>query len=140
MRLKSSNRAAKIVFTLLFCLAFAPVFLVPIPAMVLAIPQLAKAIGVESATRLFLLLSQILIVGGAVALERVVKGRVHIAGFVAVMFLYCLPFTWGFLNFEFGLGVAFFGIAAALVVQERSWPVRLSVNTVFVAALFAAHF
>jgi hypothetical protein len=114
--------------------------LYPNLAMDLVIPQIARLAGVESATRLFLLLSQILIVGGAMALERVVKGRVQVSGFVAVMFLYCLPFAWGFVNFEFGLGVALWGIAAMLLVQERRWPVRLIVNTVFVAALFAAHF
>lgn len=114
--------------------------LYPNLAMDLIIPQLARLISVESATRLFLLLSQILIVSGALALERVVKGRMQISGFAAVMFLYCLPFTWGFVNFEFGLGAALWGIAAALSVQDRSWPVRLAVNTLFVGALFAAHF
>ncbi|HMJ42878.1 MAG TPA: hypothetical protein VK522_11430 [Pseudolabrys sp.] len=114
--------------------------LYPNLAMDLVIPQIARLASVESATRLFLLLSQILVVGGAMALERVVKGRVQVSGFVAVMFLYCLPFAWGFVNFEFGLGVALWGIAAMLLVQERRWPVRLIVNTVFVAALFAAHF
>src|SRR5476651_82230 len=48
--------------------------LYPNLAMDLAIPQLAKAISVENATRLFLFLSQILIVSGAAAIERVVKG------------------------------------------------------------------
>jgi hypothetical protein len=114
--------------------------LYPNLAMDLAIPQIARLTGVEMATRLFLLLSQILIVSGAVVLERVVKGRIQIAGFAAVMFLYCLPFTWGFLNFEFGVGIALWGIATALMVQERSWQVRLGINTAFVAALFAAHF
>jgi len=70
----------------------------------------------------------------------VVKGQIAIAGFAAVMFLYCLPFTWGFLNFEFGLGIALWGIAAMLMVQERDWLIRLSVNAIFVAALFVAHF
>ena len=106
----------------------------------LLVPQLARLVSVENATRLFLLLSQLLIVGGALVLERVVKGRVHLAGFAALMFLYCLPFTWGFVNFEFGLGVALWAIAAYLIVAERAWPVRFVVNTVFVAALFAAHF
>jgi hypothetical protein len=114
--------------------------LYPNLAMDLLIPQMARLIGVEDATRLFLLLSQILIVTGAIALERAVKGRVQISGFAALMFLYCLPFAWGFLNFEFALGLAFWGIAAALMVQERPWPLRLAVNALFVAALFAAHF
>ncbi len=114
--------------------------LYPNLAMDLAVPQMARLIGVDSATRLFLLLSQILLVGGAMALERVVKGRVQLSGFVALMFLYCLPFAWGFVNFEFGLGVALWGIAAMLIVRERPWPVRLVVNAVLVAALFTAHF
>src|SRR5258708_35518928 len=97
-------------------------------------------VRVENGTGVFLLLSQLLVVGGALVLERVVKGRVHIAGFAALMFLYCLPFTWGFVNFEFGLGLSLFGIAAMLGVQEREWPLRLAVNALFVAALFMAHF
>jgi len=114
--------------------------LYPNLAMDLLVPQLARLISVENATRLFLLSSQLLIVGGACALERVVKGRVHLAGFAALMFLYCLPFTWGFVNFEFGLGVALWAIAAYLMVAERAWPLRFMVNAVFVTALFAAHF
>jgi hypothetical protein len=114
--------------------------LYPNLAMDLLIPQMARLIGVETASRLFLLLSQVVIVTGALAIERVVKGRIQIAGFAAVMFLYCLPFTWGFLNFEFGLGVALWGIAAMLIAQERAWHFRLGINAIFVAALFAAHF
>jgi hypothetical protein len=114
--------------------------LYPNLAMDLLIPQMARLIGVENATRLFLLLSQLLIVGGALVLERVVKGRVHLAGFSALMFLYCLPFTWGFVNFEFGLGVALWGIAACLMLSERAWTLRLAVNAVFVMTLFTAHF
>jgi hypothetical protein len=114
--------------------------LYPNLAMDLLIPQMARLISVENAARLFLLLSQLLIVGGALVLERVVKGRVRLAGFAALMFLYCLPFTWGFVNFEFGLGVALWGIAAYLAVAERALPVRFVVNAVFVMALFAAHF
>src|ERR1700712_2549738 len=90
--------------------------LYPNLAMDLLIPQMARLISVENATRLFLLLSQLSIVGGALALERVVKGRVHLAGFTALMFLYCLPFSWGFMNFEFGLGIALFGIAVYLML------------------------
>jgi hypothetical protein len=114
--------------------------LYPNLAMDLLVPQMARLVSVENATRLFLLLSQLLIVGGALVLERVVKGRVQLAGFAALMVLYCLPFTWGFVNFEFGLGVALWGIAAYLMVAERALPLRFVVNAVFVTALFAAHF
>ena len=89
--------------------------LYPNLAMDLLVPTMARLVGVETAARLFLLLSQLLIVGGALVLERAVKGRMQLAGFAALMFLYCLPFTWGFVNFEFGLGVALLGIAAYLI-------------------------
>jgi hypothetical protein len=114
--------------------------LYPNLAMDLIVPQWGRLIGVENATRVFLLLGQILIISGAIAVEFAVKGRSRLSGFAAVMFLYCLPFTWGFVNFEFALGVALWGIAAMLAIAERSWPLRLAANTLFVIALFAAHF
>jgi hypothetical protein len=109
-------------------------------AMDLIVPLFARLIGVETATRLFYLLSQILVVTGAIAIERVVKRRFDIAAFIALMFLYSLPFAWGFVNFEFGFGLALWGIAAYLAAEERTWRYRFGVNVAFVVVLFAAHF
>jgi len=109
-------------------------------AMDLIVPPFGRLIGVETATRVFYLLGQIVVVTGAIAIEQVVKRRFLIAGFVALMFLYSLPFAWGFVNFEFGLGIALWGIAAYWAMQERAWRVRLGINAAFVAVLFAAHF
>ncbi len=50
-----------------------------------------------------------------------------------------MPFAFGFVNFEFALGCALWGIACALVVQERAWPVRLAVHAALMAWLFTAH-
>jgi hypothetical protein len=106
----------------------------------LLVPQMAQLMSVENATRLFLLLSQLLIVSGALLLEWTRKGRIEFAGFAALAFLYCLPFSWGFVNFEFGLGVALWGIAVYLMLAEGPWPLRFAANAIFVAALFVAHF
>ena len=106
----------------------------------LLVPQLARLMSVSSATRLFLLLSQLLIVTGALLLEWVRKGHVGLAGFAALAFLYCLPFSWGFVNFEFGLGLALWGIAVYLLLAEGPWPLRFLANLIFVAALYVAHF
>ena len=112
---------------------------IPNLAMDLLVPPLGRLIGVETAMRLFYLASQLLIVSGAMAIERAVKGRVYIAGFVALMLLYSMPFAWGFVNFEFALGCALWGIAGALAVQERSWIARLALHVAVIAWLFTAH-
>jgi hypothetical protein len=114
--------------------------LYPNLAMDLIVPQLGNLIGVATAARVFLFGTQLLIFSGAMAIEYVRKGRVQIAGFAAVLFLYCLPFAWGFLNFEMALGLALWSIAVMLTLDARAWPLRLAVNTLFVVALFAAHF
>lgn len=112
---------------------------VPNLAMDLLVPRVGQFTGVETANRLFYLLNQILIVTGAMAIERAVKGRVHISGFIAVMFLFCLPFAWGFANFEFGLGCALWGFACAIYLQDRPWLTRLATHTAIIALLFVAH-
>jgi hypothetical protein len=114
--------------------------LYPNLAMDIVIPQIARLAGVEVAARIFLFLTQLLIVGGAMAIEWVIKRRLQLSGFAAVMFLYCLPFAWGFLNFEMALGVALVGIAVMLAIEDRPWPLRLAANTLCVAVLFASHF
>jgi hypothetical protein len=55
------------------------------------------------------------------------------------MFLYSMPFAFGFVNFEFGLGCALWGIAGALAIEERSWRARLAAHSAIVCGLFAAH-
>jgi hypothetical protein len=113
--------------------------LYPNLAMDLIVPPLGRVIGVEPATRLFYLASQILIITGALAIEFTVKGRVAIAGFVALAFLYSLPFAWGFVNFEFALGCALWSIAGALALQNRGWIARLALHSGAIAGLFLAH-
>jgi hypothetical protein len=108
-------------------------------AMDMIVPWLARVMSVEAATKLFLLLSQLLIVSGAVAFEWTVKKRHQFSGFAALLVLYSLPFAMGFLNFEFTLGLALWALAATRWFDGRRWPVRLAVHTLFVVALFFGH-
>jgi hypothetical protein len=108
-------------------------------AMDLIVPRLARLIGTEAATRAFLSGCQVLLVSGALALEWVVKRRPQLAGPAALIFLYSVPFAWGFLNFQFGLGVAVWGVAAWWALRERSGWGRLGAHSLFVLVLFAAH-
>ena len=73
--------------------------LYPNLAMDLVIPEIAQVTGVENATRLFLLLSEILLVSGTMAIEWVVKGRIQLSAAAALMFLYALAVHLGIPEF-----------------------------------------
>jgi hypothetical protein len=112
----------------------------PYIAMDLIVPPLAHVVSVETAARLFYIASQCLIFTGAIAAEYAMKRQHQLAGYTAVAMLYCGPFTWGLLNFEFGLGLALWGVACWLLVQDRTWIIRLVCHSIFVVILFFAHF
>src|SRR5262249_1574919 len=86
----------------------------------------------------FFLASQVLIVAGAITLEWTVKRRHEMAGFGALLALPSTPFSFGFTNFEFGLGVALFGIASWIACEHRKCQIRLGIHPLFVFALFVA--
>ena len=114
----------------------------PIPnlAFDLLVPPLAQFISVAAATKIVFVVSEILIVTGAVALEFSVKGRHELSGFVAPIVLYSTPFTVGSLNFEFGLGVALWGMAAWIALRDAGWGKRLVLHSIIVGCLFVSHF
>ena len=113
--------------------------LTPDLAMDIAVPRLARIVGVEAATRLFLLAAQVLVVTGAIAIERAVKHRHCLSGYAGLMMLSCAPFAWGFLNFEFALGLALWGIASWLALRGRTWAPRFAVHAAMCVTLFVSH-
>jgi hypothetical protein len=113
--------------------------LYPNLVMDLVVPPMARFMDVETATKAFLVVSQILVVSGAVVLEIVIKRRHEFAGFSAAMALYSMPFSWGFLNFEFGTGVALWGIASWFALEKWKLYTRFVVHSLFVFSLFIAH-
>src|SRR5262249_28088966 len=80
-----------------------------------------------------------LVVSGAVALEIVIKQRHQFAGFAAAMTLYSLPFSGGMLNFEFGTGIALWGIASWFALENWKSYTRFVVHSLFVFSLLVAH-
>jgi len=109
-------------------------------AMDILVPLLAHLVSVELATKNFYIFSALLVVTGSLAIEYKVKREIKLSPFTSLMFLNSWPFALGFLNFEFGLGLALWGIAAWLHLKDRGWSIRLFVHSVFVVLLFAAHF
>lgn len=114
-------------------------FVYPNLAMDIVVPILARFMDAAYATKSFLVLSQILVVSGAVALEMVIKRRHEFAGFAAAAALYSLPFSWGFLNLEFGVGLALWGLATWFAFENRGFVTRLAAHAFFCVCLFVSH-
>ena len=109
-------------------------------AMEILVPQLARFMSVELAMKAFLIVSQLLIVTGAIAVELAIKRKHEIAGLAAIISLYGTPFGWGLLNFQFGMGLALWAIASWFILETRKWYTRLAVHSIFLFCLFFAHF
>ena len=114
--------------------------LYPNLAMDLLVPQFARFMRLEVATKFFLILSQLLVVTGAMALEYQIKGRIILSGLVSLIMLFCLPFEGALLNFEFGMGACLWGLAFWFAFAHRTWLVRFAVHSMFVLVLFLSHF
>lgn len=114
--------------------------LTPNLAMDLVVPALARVMPVETAARLFLALTWAVVVSGAIALERAVKGRHVIAGLCAVPVLFSLPFAWGLGNSNLGLGLAVWGVALWMRLAEAPLWRRGLVHCAVTLVLFFTHF
>src|SRR5438552_1344256 len=109
-------------------------------AMEILVPQFARFMSVELAMKTFFIVSQLLIVTGAIAIELTIKRKYEIAGLAAIITLSSSPFAWGLLNFEFGMGLALWAIASWFILETRKWYARLVVHSLFLFCLFFAHF
>lgn len=114
-------------------------FFYPNLAMDIVVPVLARFMDVAIATKTFLILSQILVVSGASSLELVIKRRHEFAGLTGAAVLYCMPFGWGFLNFEFGVGLALWGLTSWFAFENKDAATRLAVHAFFCCSLFVCH-
>lgn len=135
-RMSILARAGTVLEHPLYQIAWAPY---PNLAMDVIVPPVARWIGVEAATKLFYLVSQILIVGGAAALAAAAGGRTMTAGIIACLLLYSMPFAFGFVNFEFALGLALFALAIWVRLANRPLGLRLAVHAIAVTILYFAH-
>jgi len=91
--------------------------LYPYLAMDVIVPLLGRATSMESAMKIFFLTSQLIVISGAIALECSVKGRHVFSGFAALLTIHSMPFSFGFVNFEFGVGIALWGIASWIALS-----------------------
>ena len=104
--------------------------LLPNLSMDIVVPPLTRIMSVEQSGKVFIGLTFALLAGGTMALHGALHQRWSPWPLLAFFFLYNSVFLWGFLNYLFGLGLAF--LACALWVKLRTRPAHM-VIPLFVA-------
>jgi hypothetical protein len=113
----------------------------PLPNMAedLIVPPLARLIPLETAGKLFVIMTFGLIAGGALCLNRVATGGWRIWPLAAFLLLYNRTLLWGFLNYLFGLGAALLGTALWLALEGRRPSLRVVASSIAALVCFFSH-
>ena len=113
--------------------------LLPNLAMDLVVPPLVPLLGVETAGKVFLALSLVLLVLGTVALRRALYGRAGFWPLALLPFLASTVLAYGLLNYLFGVGLMLLALACWFATAH--WPAapRLALTGLFALLLFFAH-
>lgn len=113
----------------------------PLPdlAMDILVPPLLGTVSLLTAGKLFLAASYLLSTGGVAVLHRVLHGRWSVWPLTAFLLIYNRLLLWGFVNFLFGLGFAFWALAGWIAWRERGVAVRLGFGLIAALAVYFAH-
>src|SRR5260221_451170 len=92
----------------------------PVPdlAMDAIVPMLAQVMPLDWAAKAFVLLTLLLLVGGAAALHRTLFGVWSAWPCLAFLLLYSRILLWGFLNYLFGLGLGLCALALWIALRR----------------------
>jgi hypothetical protein len=113
--------------------------IVPNLMMDLTVPFLVRFMRIYAAGQIFLISIFVLIISGTLALHRTLHGRWSVLPLIAFPLLYNRIFLIGVANYQFGIGLALWGMAAWVALREKAWPLRLPVAAAFVVVLFFCH-
>ncbi|MBV9583597.1 MAG: hypothetical protein JO213_01795 [Alphaproteobacteria bacterium] len=105
----------------------------------LIVPVLARAMPLDLAGKLFLVMIFALILGGAVWLNRMATGAWRLWPLFAIAFLYNREFLWGFINYLFGFGVALCGAALWLRLERARPSLRVTASSLVALLCFFSH-
>jgi hypothetical protein len=109
-------------------------------AMDVIVPPLARVMPLDLAGRVFILLTFAVIAAGCGALNRVLHGHWSCWSLGIFVVLYNRILLWGFLNYLFGLGLAFGAVALWLASARWSGWQRVVLSVVAVALVYFSHF
>jgi hypothetical protein len=105
----------------------------------IVVPLLGKLTGIELATRLFITAALMLWVIGPALIQRALFGRAGLAALFAAFFAYNANFVWGFLNYDFAMGLVFVVFAAWIASEDRRTPWHLLGFAAAATAIYFSH-
>src|SRR5579872_59213 len=113
----------------------------PLPdlAMDVLVPPLLGVVSLSAAGKLFLFATYFSSTGGVAMLYRTLHGRWSAWPLTAFLLVYNRLLLWGFVNFLFGLGLAFWALAGWIALRERGVVVRLGFGMLAALAVYFAH-
>jgi len=113
----------------------------PLPdlAMDVLVPPLLGVVSLSTAGKLFLIATYVSSTGGVAVLHRTLHGRWSAWSLTAFLLVYNRLLLWGFVNFLFGLGLAFCALAGWIALRERGVAVRLGFGVFATLAVYFAH-
>jgi MFS family permease len=106
----------------------------------LILPWLVKWVGVETAARLFIIATFATMIGGVLALHKVLFGRIGPWPALAFLLLYNFMFGWGLLSYLFTMGLALILLADWIDSAPREGVLRTVGFSLGALALFFLHF
>lgn len=105
----------------------------------LLVPLFALVMPMEWAAKLFLSLALIMWVAGAGLIQKALTGKIGVTALAGALFATNANFTWGFMNYTFGAGLAFLIFAAWIATAKRRSPLVLAGFALAVFALYVCH-
>jgi hypothetical protein len=114
-------------------------FLLPNVAMDVVALGLTSFMSAVLAGRVFLCVILLMLLGGTVALHRVIHARSSPWPLLAAFFLYNWIFLYGFINYLFGVAVMLWSVAAWLALGRARMLPRLLVGTVLAVVTLFCH-
>lgn len=100
---------------------------------------LAKLMSLEAASRIFVGLTMLLLIGGVAALHRAMHGYWSAWPALAALFTYNLSMFWGFVGFLFTAGLALCAFAGWIAAERWNPWKRAAIFTLAATILFFGH-
>jgi hypothetical protein len=111
---------------------------IPNLALDLVAPPLARLLGVDVAGKLFVAAALVLVVLGPFAIQRARRGSIGLAPMFGLVIAHNEILAIGLVNYQFGVGLALFGVAAWIALDRRPL-VRALVGLGFAVATYFCH-